>query len=176
MGVQRCTLRTDSKVVAGQIENECIAKEPTLEKYQALVRRMENHFKGFTVEYIKQTKNTEANELAKAATLLGPRVINIIEGEDWRAPIIAYLYHYYEPDSKNEQIRMQQRAKDYQIVSNELYKTSVSRSSAIYSQYKASTNRQLRLEQPIPFRHIKSWPSIFFSSAEIRSIMYPFVV
>jgi hypothetical protein len=27
---------------------------------------MENHFKGFTVEYIEQNKNTEANELAKA--------------------------------------------------------------------------------------------------------------
>jgi ribonuclease HI len=51
--VQRCTLRTDSKVVAGQIEKECVAREPTLEWYVALVRRMENYFKGFTVEYIK---------------------------------------------------------------------------------------------------------------------------
>jgi hypothetical protein len=32
-----------------------------------------------------------------------PSVINIIEGEDWRASIMAYLHHYYEPDSKNEQ-------------------------------------------------------------------------
>jgi ribonuclease HI len=39
--VQRCILRTDSKVVAGQIEKECISREPTLEKYLALVRRME---------------------------------------------------------------------------------------------------------------------------------------
>jgi hypothetical protein len=53
------------------------------------------------------------------------RVINIIKGEDWGALIMAYLCHYYEPDSKNEQTRMQQRAKDYQIVDNELYKTSV---------------------------------------------------
>jgi hypothetical protein len=37
-----------------------------------------------------------------------PRVINIIEGEDWRAMIMAYIRHYYKPDSKNEQIRMQQ--------------------------------------------------------------------
>jgi hypothetical protein len=36
-----------------------------------------------------------------------PRVINIIEGVDWRAPIMAYLRHYYEPDNKNEQTRMQ---------------------------------------------------------------------
>jgi hypothetical protein len=39
---------------------------------------------------------------------------------------MAYLQQYYELDSKNEQIRMQQRVKDYQIIDNELYKTSVS--------------------------------------------------
>jgi hypothetical protein len=108
---------------------------------------MESYFSGFTVEYIECNKNAKANELVKAAArntpmtvdvffqvledasikivLLEPRVINIIEGEDWRAPIMAYLRHYYEPDSKNEQIRMQQRAKHYQIVGNELYRTSV---------------------------------------------------
>jgi hypothetical protein len=53
IGVQRCTLRAYSKVVAGQIEKECIAREPTLERYLALVKRMENYFKGFTVEYIE---------------------------------------------------------------------------------------------------------------------------
>jgi hypothetical protein len=62
-------------------------------------------------------KNCEDDELAKAAahnTVMPadvffhvledasvktippePRVINIIEGEDWRAPIMAYLHHYY---------------------------------------------------------------------------------
>jgi ribonuclease HI len=39
--VQRCILHTDSKVVIRQIEKQCIAREPTLEKYLALVRRME---------------------------------------------------------------------------------------------------------------------------------------
>jgi hypothetical protein len=39
---------------------------------------------------------------------------------------MAYLHDYYDPDNKNEQIRMQQRAKDYQIVGNELCKTSIS--------------------------------------------------
>jgi hypothetical protein len=120
---------TNSKVVAGQIEKECHAREPTLERYLGLVRIMENYFKGFTVEYIERNKIFEADELAKAAAhntpmsanvffqvledasvktvLPEPSVINIIEGEDWRALIMAYLRHYYEPDSKNEQIRMQ---------------------------------------------------------------------
>jgi hypothetical protein len=61
-----CTDFTDSKVVAGQIEKECIAREPTLERYLALIRMMENYFKGFTVEYIERTKNAKDDELAKA--------------------------------------------------------------------------------------------------------------
>jgi ribonuclease HI len=105
ISVQRCILCTDSKVVAGQIEKECITREPTLKKYLALVRRMENFFKGFTVEYIDRNKNAKADEHTKAAarnTLLPadvflqiisdasikiiepePRVINIIQDEDW---------------------------------------------------------------------------------------------
>jgi ribonuclease HI len=65
--VQTCILRIDSKIVASQIEKECITRKLTLEKYLGLVRRMENHFKGFTVEYIERSKNPKANELAKAA-------------------------------------------------------------------------------------------------------------
>jgi hypothetical protein len=91
---------------------------------------MEKHFKAFTVEYIHRNKNTEADEVMKAAAHNNPlpvnvflqtiktiepepRVINIIRGEDWRAVIIAYLRHYYEPDSIVEQTRMQQRAQLY---------------------------------------------------------------
>jgi ribonuclease HI len=109
--VQRCILHTDSKVVVGQIEKECIAREPTLEKYLCLVTRLENVFKGFTVEYIDRNKNAEADELTKATARnsplpadvfletisdasikmieLEPRVINIIYGKDWQAPIMA---------------------------------------------------------------------------------------
>jgi ribonuclease HI len=128
IGVQRCILLTDSKVVAGQIEKECIAREPTLEKYLSLVRRMKNFFRGFTVEYIDKNKNTRASELAKAAARNTPlpadvflqtisdalikmiepepRVVFIIHGEDWRAQIRAYLHHYYEPDSAIKPTRM----------------------------------------------------------------------
>jgi ribonuclease HI len=63
---QICVLRTDSKVVSSQIEKQCITREPKLEKYLALVRRIENYFKGFIVEYIERNKNTEVDELAMA--------------------------------------------------------------------------------------------------------------
>jgi hypothetical protein len=38
-----------------------------LEKYLALVRRMENYFRGFSIKHIDRNKNAEADELAKAA-------------------------------------------------------------------------------------------------------------
>jgi hypothetical protein len=69
-----------------------------------LVRRMECYFKGFTVEYIERSKNSEVDGLAKVVARntplpldvflqvvldasikkvkAEPRVINVIQGED----------------------------------------------------------------------------------------------
>jgi ribonuclease HI len=67
MGVQNYIIKIDSKVIATQIEKECIARDASLDKYLALVRRMENYFKGLSVEHIKRNKNVKADKLAKAA-------------------------------------------------------------------------------------------------------------
>jgi hypothetical protein len=89
---------------------------------------MENFFKGFTVEHIERIKNKEGDELAKAAARKAalppdvffqvikdpfvkivepePRMVNVVQGEDWLAPIMAYLHHNYEPDNNTELIRM----------------------------------------------------------------------
>jgi hypothetical protein len=71
-------LRTDFKVVSGQIEKECIAREPTLEKYLAIVHRMESYFKGFTVEYIGRNKNVEDNNLVKATASNAPLPTDVL--------------------------------------------------------------------------------------------------
>jgi hypothetical protein len=105
-----------------------------------------NHFNGFTREYIERNKNSESDESVKAAAhntplptnvffqvvpdasikiVKEPRVINLIEG-DWCTPIMAYLRHYYKPDSTTEHTKMLQRAKAYQIIDNNMYKTSIS--------------------------------------------------
>jgi hypothetical protein len=142
-------LKIDSKVIAGQMEKECMARDATLEKYLAIITRMENYFKRFTVEHIERAKNIEPDKLAKVAARKAtlqldvffqtikdpsvkavepePRMVNIIEGEDWRAPIMAYLHHHYELDNNTELLRMQQRAKAYQVIGDELYKTLVTR-------------------------------------------------
>jgi ribonuclease HI len=77
IGVQTCVLHTDSKVVSGQIEKECIARESTLERYLALVQRMGSYFKGFTVEYIKHNKNAKADDLAKVAAHNTPMLADV---------------------------------------------------------------------------------------------------
>jgi hypothetical protein len=81
--MQSCVLCMDSIVVSGQIEKECIAREPTLGRYLALVQRMESYFKGFIVEYIEHKKNTKANDLAKAAahntTMLADVFFQVLE-------------------------------------------------------------------------------------------------
>jgi ribonuclease HI len=56
IGVQTCVLRTDSNVVLEQIKKESIAREPILEKYLGLVRKMESYFKGFTLNTSNATK------------------------------------------------------------------------------------------------------------------------
>jgi hypothetical protein len=38
---------------------------------------------------------------------------------------MPYLHHHYEPDNNTELLRMQQRARAYQLIGDELFKTSV---------------------------------------------------
>jgi hypothetical protein len=108
---------------------------------------MKNYFRGFLVEHVDRNKNAKAKELGKVAARKTtpplyvffqtikdslvkviesePRMVNMIQGEDWRGPIIAYLHHHYKPDNKTVLLRMQQRARAYEVIGNDLYKTTV---------------------------------------------------
>ena len=96
---------------------------------------------------ILRLENSEANELAKAVAqgitfpldvfyevinqpsielnIKAPKLINAIHSEDWRAPIMAYLKGYHEPETKEEEKMMQQRTRGYRIINDELYKASI---------------------------------------------------
>jgi ribonuclease HI len=67
LGVTTCIVRTDSKVVADQVEKEYSAKDPVLMQYLIAVCSFERQFKGFTLQHVDRTKNKEADALAKAA-------------------------------------------------------------------------------------------------------------
>jgi ribonuclease HI len=124
LGVTTCIIRTDSKVVTGQVEKDYAAKDPALMQYLAAIRSLERQFKGFTLKHLDRAKNEEADALAKAATRgealpsdvfyhvigtpavrspeglqitndsEGHRIVNLIMTEDWRAPITLFLQWY----------------------------------------------------------------------------------
>ncbi|WP_032738425.1 reverse transcriptase-like protein, partial [Bifidobacterium breve] len=128
------------------MEKDSEAREPEIVKYLATVRSMEKHFKGFTVEHIPRNSNNEADALAKVVAqnqalppdvfyevLTTPAVkepkaetINVIEKYDWRAPMLAFLRGHYEPTEEVSLNCMKQRARGYEIIDGELYKSGIS--------------------------------------------------
>ena len=76
LGAKTMLAKTDSQVMAGQVEKEYVAREPELAKYLATVRALERRFQRFTLKYIPRAENTKADERAKAATNNTP----ILEG------------------------------------------------------------------------------------------------
>jgi hypothetical protein len=54
-----------------------------------------------------------------------PKTVNNIESHDWRVEIMAYLRGHYEPQDELEEKRLRQRARVYDVVNGELYKSGV---------------------------------------------------
>jgi ribonuclease HI len=155
LGVTTCIIRTDSKVVADQVEKEYSAKDPALMQYLTTIRRLVKQFKGFTLQHVDRAKNEEADALAKAAskgdampsdvfyhiigTLAirnpeglqitqdkeGHRIVNLIMAEDWRATITLYLQGHYHPNDRNEAKRLKHRSRDFALVEGQLYKRGI---------------------------------------------------
>jgi hypothetical protein len=152
LGVTTCIIRTDSKVVVGQVEKDYAVKDPTLMQYLAAIRSLERQFKGFTLQHVDRAKNEEADVLAKAAARgealpsdvfyhvigtpavrspeglqitndsKGHRIVNLIMTEDWRAPITLFLQGYYHPTDINEAKRLKHRSRDFALIEGQLYK------------------------------------------------------
>jgi hypothetical protein len=155
LGVTTCIIKTDSKVVAGQVEKEYSAKDPTLMQYLTAVRSLEKQFKGFTLQHVDHAKNEEADALAKAGAkgealpsdvfyhvigtpavrnpeglqitqdAEGHRIVNLIMAEDWRAPITLYLQGHYHPNDRNKAKRLKHRSRDFALVEGQLYKKGI---------------------------------------------------
>jgi ribonuclease HI len=156
LGVTTCIIKTDSKVVVGQVEKDYSAKDLALMQYLTAVRSLERQFKGFTLQHLDRAKNKEADALAKAAArgealpsdvfyhvigtpavrspevlqitndTDGHRIVNLIMTEDWRAPITLFLQGYYHPSDDNEAKRLKHQSRDFALIEGQLYKKGVS--------------------------------------------------
>jgi ribonuclease HI len=156
LGVTNFIIKTDSKVVAGQVKKEYSAKDPALMQYLTTIHSLERQFKGFTLQHVDRARNEEADALAKATArgealpsdvfyhvigtpavcnpeglqvtngVEGHRIINLIMTEDWRAPITLFLQGYYHPSDVNEAKRLKHRRRDIVLIGGQLYKKGVS--------------------------------------------------
>jgi hypothetical protein len=146
-GASNFLVKCDAKVIKDHVEKESEARELELVKYLAEVRKMERHFRGFTVEHFPRKNNGEADELAKKAArgeamppnvffevLIAPSTkpdkqplstVNAISSLEWRAPIIAFLRGHYEPVETHDLKRMQAQAKGYILKDDVLFKLGV---------------------------------------------------
>jgi hypothetical protein len=133
MGIRRAVLKTDSRVISSHIDKSCKARDPKLEKYLDIVRRLEASFEGFSVKNIPTGENEHADLLAKSVaqglplpsevffeTLKAPSVelleravltISPIHSEDWRTEIISFLQGNCLSDDEAYNKRME--AKDH---------------------------------------------------------------
>jgi ribonuclease HI len=156
LGVTTCIIKTDSKVVAGQVEKYYSAKHPALMQYLSVVRSLEKQFKGFTLQHVDRARNEEADALAKAAArgealpsdvfyhvnvtsavrnpeglqittnAEGLRIVNLIMTEDWWAPITLFLQGYYHLGDVNKAKRLKHQSRDFTLIEGQLYKKGIS--------------------------------------------------
>jgi ribonuclease HI len=147
MGIRRVVLKTNSQVISGHVDKSSKARDPKLEKYLDIVRRLEASFEGFSVKNIPRGENKHANLLAKSAaqglplpsevffeTIRAPSVelleravltISPVHSEDWRTDIISFLQGNCLSDDEVYNKRMEARTRPYVIIEGELYKHGV---------------------------------------------------
>jgi ribonuclease HI len=147
MGIRRAILKTDSQVISGHMDKSSKARDPKLERYLDIVRRLDASFEGFSVKNIPRGKNEHADLLAKSAaqglplpsevffeTIKAPSVelmeravltISPVHSEDWRTEIISFLQGNCLSDDEAYNKRMEARTRPYVIIEGELYKHGV---------------------------------------------------
>jgi ribonuclease HI len=147
LGAKNLIIKTDSMVIAGQVEKEYTTRETELRKYLKVVRALERRFQGFTLKHIPRAENADADELVKAAannlplppdtfyqvlhtpatkgTTKAFQEVLLTEFEDWRQPIIDSLNNVHHLDDEPSAARMTARARSYTIIGGQLYKKGV---------------------------------------------------
>jgi hypothetical protein len=105
------------------------ARDPKLEKYLDVVRRMEASFEGFSVKTFREGLLLPSEVFFK--TIKAPLVelmervvltVSLVHSEDWRTEIVSFLQGNCLSDDEVYNKRMEARAKPYVIIEGELYK------------------------------------------------------
>ncbi|XP_077247223.1 uncharacterized protein LOC143886939 [Tasmannia lanceolata] len=143
-GAQILRAYCDSQLVANQIQGVYEARDKRMIKYLSKVRQLSSKFKSFEVIRIPRTENTKADVLSKLAasgyTTLGnicmeflqkssienkaAEVMQVEHESSWMDEIIDYLRSGKLPEAKKEARKVTQRAAQFSLDSENLFKRS----------------------------------------------------
>ncbi|RDX84457.1 Tf2-6, partial [Mucuna pruriens] len=138
---KRLTVKSDSKLVTGQVNGEYQAKDPKLAKYWERAMTMAASFDNFTLLHVPKDQNERADLLAKLAsirrrrlqrsvihenisapTIDRPEIQHNERRETWMDPIIEYLKNRKLPDDSAGSLKVRKEAPKYTLIKQRLYR------------------------------------------------------
>ncbi|KAK2427613.1 hypothetical protein QL285_026181 [Trifolium repens] len=133
--------KSDSQLVTNQVSGKYQTKDPQLVKYLEKVQSLASQFKRFELIYVPREQNARADLLSKLASTKKPgnnrtviqetiakpsaetaEILMVVEGSDWRYPLIRYLQNKILPEEKEEAARLKKAATHYAMIGDKLYK------------------------------------------------------
>ncbi|XP_074357139.1 uncharacterized protein LOC141696896 [Apium graveolens] len=138
--VQYLKLYNDSQIVVKQTNGDYIAKDPILEKYQALVQSYLASIPKYQVPQICREENEEADILSKLVrnssdldcsvyfeelhkpSIDSGEVLEIENNQNWMTHFINYLEKYEIPEDKGKAQRLKTKAAKFFIEEGLLYR------------------------------------------------------
>jgi hypothetical protein len=141
MEVTDLLAKSDSQLITNQVSGEYQTKDPQLVKYLERVQSLALQFKRFELIYVPREQNARADLLSKLASTKKPgnnrtviqetiakpsaetaEILLVVEGSDWRYPLIRYLQDEVLPEEKEEATRLKKTATHYAMLGDKLYK------------------------------------------------------
>nr|GEW43910.1 reverse transcriptase domain-containing protein [Tanacetum cinerariifolium] len=145
MGIKNLQAHVDSRLVANQVNESYIAKEPGMIKYLEKVRTLTNIFKEFSIKQISRAENKKADALSKIASTsiahlskqvlveelkeksIDEKEVLVVveeEGHAWITPIYEYLTKEILPKEKKKARAIRRKAGRYVVTNEVLHKKS----------------------------------------------------
>ncbi|XP_031111906.1 uncharacterized protein LOC116015878 [Ipomoea triloba] len=134
--VQRIRIKTDSRLVVGQVTGTCEVKNERLGRYKKITEGLLGEFEAYELEHVPRAENTEADILSKIALGGIPdHLIRICQNERILLPSIEpkvvpkdEIHRYKEngdlPDDPVEAAKILRQSPAYVLIDGHMYKKS----------------------------------------------------
>jgi ribonuclease HI len=141
MEVRNLRAKSDSQLVTNQVSGDYQTKDPQLIKYLEKVQGLAAQFEHFELIYVPREQNSRADLLSKLASTKKPgnnrtviqetiakptaetvEILMVVEGSDWRYPLIRYLQEEILPEEKEQAARLKKASIHYAMIGDKLYK------------------------------------------------------